>query len=81
MTTIDAIRTDDRQPVGATTSHKPGGISAFLAILSSALWWLERQLEKRRSRRILLELTDDQLKDIGITRADAYGEAYRRFWD
>ena len=28
----------------------------------------------------LLEMSDDQLKDIGLSRADAYGEAYRPFW-
>jgi uncharacterized protein YjiS (DUF1127 family) len=81
MMTIDTIESLDRRAIDVTVSRKPGSISAFLALLSSALWRLERQLVKRRSRRILLELTDDQLKDIGITRADAHREAYRRFWD
>jgi uncharacterized protein YjiS (DUF1127 family) len=42
---------------------------------------LERQLELRRSRMALLEMSDDQLKDIALSRADAYREAHRRFWD
>ena len=42
---------------------------------------VEFMLEKRRSRRALLELSDEQLKDIGVSRADAVGEAARPFWD
>jgi len=42
---------------------------------------LEQQLEKRRTRTALLEMSDDQLKDIALSRADAYREANRRFWD
>ena len=48
---------------------------------TSVLAWLERQLERRRSRMALLEMSDDQLKDIGLSRSDADGEARRRFWD
>jgi uncharacterized protein YjiS (DUF1127 family) len=49
--------------------------------VTSAAAWLERQLEKRRSRISLLEMTDEQLKDIGLSRSDADGEARRRFWE
>lgn len=42
---------------------------------------LEARLDKRKSRMALLELTDDQLKDIGISRADAYREGIRSFMD
>ena len=49
--------------------------------LATVLFWLERQMERRRSRRALLRLNDDQLKDIGLSRADAHGEASRPFWD
>lgn len=40
--------------------------------------WLARQMEKRRSRLALLEMTDEQLKDIGLSRGDAYSEFRRR---
>ncbi|QRM53325.1 DUF1127 domain-containing protein [Sinorhizobium sp. BG8] len=41
-----------------------------------------RHLWKRRSRRALSEMSDDQLNDIGITRAEARREAERSwFWD
>ncbi|TJW58692.1 MAG: DUF1127 domain-containing protein, partial [Mesorhizobium sp.] len=29
----------------------------------------------------LLEMTDDQLRDIGISRCDAHREGLRPFWD
>lgn len=51
------------------------------AAVLAAITWFDQAMERRRSRRALLELTDDQLKDIGISRAQAYGEAYRPFWD
>ena len=48
--------------------------------LTSALTRLDAILERRRSRKALLEMTDDQLKDIGLSRSEAHGEAYRPFW-
>ncbi|PXA83092.1 hypothetical protein DMC25_18955 [Caulobacter sp. D4A] len=38
------------------------------------------KLRQRRNRLALLELDDDQLKDIGISRSQAYGDIsrYRR---
>jgi uncharacterized protein YjiS (DUF1127 family) len=36
--------------------------------------------ELARQRRALLALSDDMLKDIGITRAEAEREASRPFW-
>ncbi|MER9402985.1 DUF1127 domain-containing protein [Mesorhizobium caraganae] len=43
--------------------------------------WVGRQLERRRSRLALLEMTDEQLKDIGLSRGEAYTEYMRRLWD
>ncbi|MEO9339066.1 DUF1127 domain-containing protein [Mesorhizobium sp. SB112] len=43
--------------------------------------WLEVRLARRRSRIALMELTDEQLMDIGISRADAYREGIRSFLD
>jgi uncharacterized protein YjiS (DUF1127 family) len=47
----------------------------------SLLAWVERVAERRRSRLALLEMTDAQLKDIGLSRADAYREGMRRPWE
>ena len=38
-------------------------------------------LSVARERAQLRELTDAQLADIGLTRADAHAEAARPFWD
>jgi uncharacterized protein YjiS (DUF1127 family) len=43
-------------------------------------WILERE-GKRLSRLALSEMTDSQLADIGVTRAEARREAARPFWD
>ena len=43
--------------------------------------WIGRQLERRRSRLALLEMTDEQLKDIGLSRGEAHTEYMRRLWD
>jgi len=52
------------------------------AVLQSAWRWLLYRHEKRQSRRALLDLTDDELLDIGVTREDARKEAGKSFfWD
>lgn len=46
------------------------------ATLSTVILWLERG----RSRRALAALDDHQLRDIGVTRADAQLESEKPFW-
>ncbi|TCA81821.1 DUF1127 domain-containing protein [Rhizobium leguminosarum bv. viciae] len=42
---------------------------------------IEHRLEKRRSRRTLSELTDDELSDVSLTRAQAKAETSKSwFW-
>ncbi|MBN9551235.1 MAG: DUF1127 domain-containing protein, partial [Alphaproteobacteria bacterium] len=38
-------------------------------------------LERRRGRLALMEMTDEQLKDIGISRCDAHREGIRSIWE
>ena len=45
-------------------------------IAEAALAWHERA----RQRRALLQLSDHMLRDIGIARAEAVGEADKPFW-
>lgn len=42
--------------------------------------WLDEVLARRRSRLDLIELTDDQLRDIGVTRREAAHEGNKPFW-
>lgn len=69
--TIRRIPHNDRMEV-AMRQHKTS--------IASVMSWIGSTLERHRTRRALLEMGDEQLKDIGISRADAYGEAYRPFW-
>jgi len=76
-TTMAAIETIYRtsEPHGYDISQSRG--SRLVATLA----WVARQIERRRSRMALLEMSDEQLKDIGLSRSDAHGEAHRPFWD
>ena len=50
-------------------------------VIRSFFAWLDYLADRRRGRLALLELTDEQLKDIGISRADAYREGSRAPWE
>jgi uncharacterized protein YjiS (DUF1127 family) len=41
---------------------------------------LENWLDKRHQRRMLSQLDDHMLKDIGISRVDAIRESQKAFW-
>jgi uncharacterized protein YjiS (DUF1127 family) len=49
------------------------GLAAIAATVS--LW-----MERRRGRRALAEFDDHQLRDIGLSRADAWRESSKCFW-
>ncbi len=51
-------------------------VQPFLRVVAM----IEMAVERRRSRLALLEMSDAQLKDIGISRSEAYREANRPFW-
>ena len=42
--------------------------------------WLAAALERRRQRRVLGEMSDYQLHDIGLSRADVARETAKPFW-
>jgi uncharacterized protein YjiS (DUF1127 family) len=76
MATIETIyRTSEGS--GYDTSQPSGSRWSVTSMLAS----LERRLEKRRSRMALLEMSDEQLKDLNLSRSDADREARHRFWD
>ncbi len=53
-----------------------GSMGVFTFLLKLELW-----MRTARSRRQLAELSDEQLKDIGICHADAIIESKRPFYD
>ena len=69
------IKTNYLMPKGLEPDLEQTCDSAFS--VTSRMAWLERQVKKRRSRKALLELSDDLLKDIGRSRLEANREARR----
>ncbi|TRC98926.1 DUF1127 domain-containing protein [Mesorhizobium sp. WSM4303] len=63
------------------TTHTATFGRSLRAQCIAAANWIGRQLERRRSRLALLEMTDEQLKDIGLSRGEAHTEYMRRSWD
>lgn len=77
MGAIDAI--------SASKPKRASAVRVYLRLAKAAtlvaVHWISWRIERRRTRRALLSMTDDQLKDIGISRADAYREGIRSFLD
>ncbi len=74
MSTIETIR-GAHGTYGRKSTPAPRGLVALLVA------WGNHMLERRKTRLALFEMTDDQLKDIGISRSEAYHEASRPFWE
>jgi uncharacterized protein YjiS (DUF1127 family) len=55
---------------------RPRGRRLIRRAVDVVLVWHQRA----RQRRQLLEVSDHMLRDIGISRADAIGEAEKPFW-
>lgn len=72
---MDTISTIDQR---ASRQRLLGNIWQLSMI---AIGLYDRIAERHRSRVALLELNDAQLKDIGLSRADAWREGVRPFWD
>jgi uncharacterized protein YjiS (DUF1127 family) len=68
MSTFSTTRTD--------VSMRSSRGSTLLRVVAM----IEMAVERRRSRLALLEMSDAQLKDIGISRSEAFREANRPFW-
>jgi uncharacterized protein YjiS (DUF1127 family) len=79
MTTIDTLTSASAR--SHTLRHRPSRVGAFAGAVFRGIEWIDGRFARRRSRLALLSLNDAELKDIGISRADAHGEARRPFWD
>lgn len=80
MVAIDTIRrsksiSNDRDESAANHSGR------FVRVIRSFGRWIDHLIERRRSRMALLEMTDDQLNDINVSRIEARLEASRPFWN
>ncbi|MCC7252450.1 DUF1127 domain-containing protein [Hyphomicrobium sp.] len=61
--------------------HCPASRRKTAARLTQALSWAEAVFRTVRERRQLMALDERALQDIGVSRADAYEEWRRPFWD
>lgn len=75
MSTIDTMQSScgSRAPA----DEYPATNSTLMVMFN----WLVTVLAKRSSRIHLSELSDDQLRDIGISKGEARQEVERPFWD
>ncbi|WP_411965330.1 DUF1127 domain-containing protein [Mesorhizobium sp. CA7] len=82
MDTIETIRY--ARPVSGAQvdplAHR-GFVGRTAVVLRSLVRQIDRMLERRRGRLALMEMTDEQLKDIGVSRCDAHREGIRPFWE
>lgn len=81
MSTIDTIcPTEVSKALAAgrdTGAAQPKSRPARRLWASFVLW-----MQKRESREVLRSLTDDQLRDVGLTRSEARAEVSKSFfWD
>lgn len=81
MAAIDTIRHKRAELRGVRPSGRQGYVRRMVRMVRSLANRIGCLLDRRRSRLALLEMTDDQLKDIGISRCEAHREGLRRFWD
>ena len=61
--------------------RRMGGLTRLGERVGCLIDRIELALQARQGRRILLGLDDDALKDLGLSRGDAYAEATRPVWD
>ena len=76
MVTIDTIVNLKRHGAGRMRPR-----SRFRAMSFGLVERFAHVTERWRQRRDLRDLTDDQLRDIGLTPNEARREAARPFWD
>ena len=80
---MDTIGTIKTKPLGTSLSTVAGnrGITALVwRRLRSLRRIIKKRLELRRTRAQLYNLSDEQLLDVGLTRAQAKAEARKGFW-
>ncbi|MCW8945121.1 MAG: DUF1127 domain-containing protein [Sedimenticola sp.] len=72
-------------PISAATGERKRSLSSRFGLAQAALIRFSVKVyhwhRVSKQRYELMALSDHMLKDIGISRADAEGEASRPFWD
>ena len=69
-----------RQQTLSVRPRPVAGYASLIEVARDAWAWLAQCGETVSQRRVLAELTDWQLRDLGISRAEADAEAGKWFW-
>ena len=70
---MHTLSVDAKRPAGSGSGR--GAFWTWLVIR------IEEMMTTWRERRALLAASDHMLRDLGLSRADAYREGSRPFWD
>jgi uncharacterized protein YjiS (DUF1127 family) len=79
MRTQPSTTAVDGATAQAITIASGVGLAEFS--IGSMLAWYRERLRTQRHRRELAKLTDEQLRDIGLSRAARDHEVSRSFWE
>ena len=79
MNTIDAISGRAQTDRLSVRTSRATGAGVF-GTIAAVRRWLNEANQRRRGREALAQMTDAQIKDIGITRMQAELEAAKPFW-
>lgn len=66
---------------GYVLTGQPAAVSLSTGLWASLKSHLFRWMELHRQRRMLAQLSDAALHDLGLSRADIQQESERPFWD
>jgi uncharacterized protein YjiS (DUF1127 family) len=87
LSILYSTATASTSPVQGVLSLPFYGSVPQLAVRPREQRWIRRAVdavltwqERARERRQLMQLNDHMLRDIGISRAEAFGEAEKFFW-
>jgi uncharacterized protein YjiS (DUF1127 family) len=72
------VSTTPNQQLAYLTAQSAMPVAAVLAVRVAVV--LSKWATRRRTRLALRQLSVHQLRDVGLTPADAYTEARRVFW-
>jgi len=72
----EKIVSHDIPQANQAATRKPESVSW----MKKAQQWIASWQERRATRRLLRALSDNQLRDIGLTRKDVHEEYERKVW-
>jgi uncharacterized protein YjiS (DUF1127 family) len=76
----DRMSTHQQIVSAASGPGLAGGFSPFVKVAADGWAWVMQRSARVAERRDLAQLSDWQLRDLGISRAEADAEAAKWFW-